>query len=30
MADVILDQVHSWELCAKGILRNGETAGAAV
>jgi len=30
MAEVILDQVHSWELCAKGIPRNGETAGVAV
>ena len=30
MAEVILDQVHSWELCAKGIPRNGETAAAAV
>jgi sirohydrochlorin cobaltochelatase len=30
MGEVILDQVHSWELCAKGIPRNGETAGAAV
>ena len=30
MAGVILDQVHSWELCAKGIPRNGETAAVAV
>lgn len=26
MAEVILDQVHSWELCAKGIPRNGQTS----
>jgi sirohydrochlorin cobaltochelatase len=25
MVDVILDQVHSWELCAKGVPRNGQT-----
>jgi sirohydrochlorin cobaltochelatase len=30
MAEVMLDQVHSWELCAKGIPRNGETAAVAV
>lgn len=30
MIEVILDQVHSWELCAKGILRNGQTSGGAV
>jgi sirohydrochlorin cobaltochelatase len=30
MAGVILDQVHSWELCAKGIPRNGETATVVV
>lgn len=27
MIDVILDQVHSWELCAKGVPRNGQTRG---
>jgi sirohydrochlorin cobaltochelatase len=30
MAEVILDQVHSWELCAKGVPRNGETASPGV
>ena len=30
MGEVILDQVHSWELCAKGIPRNGETVDATV
>ena len=25
MVEVILDQVHSWELCARGIPRNGQT-----
>ena len=30
MAEVILDQVHSWELCARGIPRNGETSALAV
>jgi sirohydrochlorin cobaltochelatase len=30
MAEVILDQVHSWELCAKGVPRNGETASHGV
>jgi sirohydrochlorin cobaltochelatase len=30
MVEVILDQVHSWELCAKGIPRNGQTSGGAV
>jgi sirohydrochlorin cobaltochelatase len=30
MAEVVLDQVHSWELCARGIPRNGETAAAGV
>jgi len=30
MAEVILDQVHSWELCAKGIPRNGQTNAGAV
>jgi len=28
MVEVILDQVHSWELCARGILRNGQTSAA--
>ena len=27
MVGVVLDQVHSWELCARGIPRNGETSG---
>lgn len=27
MASVILDQVHAWELCARGIPRNGQTTG---
>jgi sirohydrochlorin cobaltochelatase len=30
MAGVILDQVHSWELCAKGIPRNGQTSAGSV
>jgi len=30
MVDVILDQVHSWELCAKGVPRNGQTSAGAV
>ncbi|MBU3666307.1 MAG: cobalamin biosynthesis protein CbiX [Chthoniobacterales bacterium] len=30
LAQVILDQVHAWELCARGVPRNGETADAAV
>ena len=30
MVEVILDQVHSWELCARGILRNGQTSAAAL
>lgn len=30
MAQVILDQVHAWELCAGGVPRNGQTSGAAV
>jgi sirohydrochlorin cobaltochelatase len=30
MAEVILDQVHSWELCAKGIPRNGQTSAVGV
>lgn len=30
LAEVILDQVHSWELCARGIPRNGETSALAV
>jgi sirohydrochlorin cobaltochelatase len=30
MVEVILDQVHSWELCARGILRNGQTNAAAL
>ena len=33
MVEVILDQVHSWELCAQGIPRtpqNGQTSGGAV
>jgi hypothetical protein len=30
MVEVILDQVHSWELCAKGIPRNGQTSAGAV
>lgn len=30
MVDVILDQVHSWELCAKGVPRNGQTSADAV
>ncbi|MFM8459364.1 MAG: CbiX/SirB N-terminal domain-containing protein, partial [Chthoniobacterales bacterium] len=30
MAEVILDQVHSWELCAKGIPRNGQTSAGTV
>lgn len=25
MTQVILDQVHSWELCARGVPRNGQT-----
>lgn len=25
MAEVILDQVHAWELCAAGVPRNGQT-----
>lgn len=30
MAEVILDQVHAWELCAAGVPRNGQTSGAGV
>jgi len=30
MVEVILDQVHSWELCALGIPRNGQTSAAAL
>lgn len=30
MVEVILDQVHSWELCAKGIPRNGQTTAGAL
>lgn len=30
MADVILDQVHAWELCARGVPRNGQTSGPRV
>ncbi len=30
MAGVILDQVHAWELCARGVPRNGETSASAV
>lgn len=30
MADVILDQVHAWELCGKEAPRNGETAALPV
>ena len=30
MVEVILDQVHSWELCARGIPRNGQTNAGAV
>jgi sirohydrochlorin cobaltochelatase len=30
MAEVILDQVHSWELCARGVPRNGQTSGPRV
>lgn len=30
MVEVILDQVHSWELCAKGIPRNGQTNAGAL
>lgn len=26
MTQVVLDQVHSWELCARGVPRNGQTA----
>jgi sirohydrochlorin cobaltochelatase len=30
MAGVILDQVHSWELCARGVPRNGQTSASGV
>lgn len=30
MAEVILDQVHAWELCAAGVPRNGQTSDAGV
>ncbi len=30
MFEVVLDQVHSWELCARGIPRNGQTTSGAV
>lgn len=30
MFDIVVDQVHAWELCAKGVPRNGQTTTPSV